>query len=82
MSRDLADTIRALDRMQKLPLAGPEMEARIQHEVLPALEQLELQLRRKMDDAKGGARDPSAERIPPGYADRVADYFRRLSRAQ
>jgi hypothetical protein len=82
MSRDLADTIRALDRIGKLPLAGPEMEARIQREVLPALEQLELQLRRKMDDAKGGARDSSAERIPPGYADRVADYFRRLSRAQ
>jgi hypothetical protein len=82
MSRDLADTIRALDRIEKLPLAGPEMEARIQREVLPALEQLELQIRRKMDDAKGGARDSSAERVPPGYADRVADYFRRLSRAQ
>jgi len=82
MNRDLSDAIRALDRIEKLPLAGPEMEARIQREVMPALEQLELQLRRKMDDAKGGARDPSAERIPPGYADRVADYFRRLSRAQ
>jgi hypothetical protein len=80
--RGLSDAIRALDRIEKLPLAGPEMDARIQREVMPALEQLELQLRRKVDEAKGGARDPSAERIPPGYADRVADYFRRLSRAQ
>ena len=82
MGRDISDAIRQLDRAEKLPLAGPEMDARIQREILPAIEQIELQLRRKAEESKAGARNPSAERIPSGYADRVADYFRRLSRAQ
>jgi hypothetical protein len=82
MSRDISDAIRQLDRIEKLPLAGPEMDARIRREILPSLEQIELQLRRKVEESKPGARNPSAERIPSGYADRVADYFRRLSRAQ
>jgi hypothetical protein len=82
MNRVISDAIRQLDRFEKLPLAGPEMDARIQREILPALEQIELQLRRKVEESKGGARNSSAERIPSGYADRVADYFRRLSRAQ
>ncbi len=82
ISRGVADAIRQLDSIQKLPLAGPEMDARIQREVLPSLEQIELQLRRKVEDSKAGARNPAPERIPSGYADRVADYFRRLSRAQ
>jgi hypothetical protein len=82
IGRDLADAIQQLDRAQQFPLAGPEMEARIQRQVVPALEQVELQLRRKVDESKGGARNPTMDPVPPGYADRVADYFRRLSKSK
>ena len=61
-------------------LAGPALGDRLQKEVLPAMEQLELQLRRKLDAETGGTvRNPTAEHVQPGYSDKVADYFRRLS---
>jgi hypothetical protein len=48
---------------------------------LPGLEQLELQLRRKLDDKQSGnARTGISEPLPPGYADAVAEYFRKLSK--
>ncbi len=78
----------ALDRVRQLQgspysLSGPELEARLQREVLPNLEQLELQFRRKVDEKNGGqVRNPSIDPVPPGYADRVADYFRRLSKSK
>jgi hypothetical protein len=78
----------ALDRVRQLQnspyaLSGPELEARLQHEVLPNIEQLELQFRRKLDEKTGGqVRNPSTDPVPPGYADRVADYFRRLSKSK
>ena len=71
-----------MDRAQRFPLAGPELDARIQREILPSLEQVELRLRRKLDESQAGARNPASDRIPAGYADKVADYFRRLSRAK
>ena len=78
----------ALDRVRQLQgspysLSGPELEARLEREVLPNLEQLELQFRRKVDEKNGGqVRNPSVDPVPPGYADRVADYFRRLSKSK
>ena len=44
------------------------------------IEQIELQLRRLLDDQAGGVRSGSAEPVPPGYSDAVAEYFRRLSK--
>ena len=78
----------ALDGVRQLQdspyaLSGPELETRLQHEVLPNIEQLELQFRRKVDEKTGGqVRNPSTDPVPPGYADRVADYFRRLSKSK
>ena len=47
------------------------------------IQQVELELRRKVDETGGGSiRSAGNETPPPGYADKVADYFRRLSKSK
>lgn len=59
---------------------NPALLERIRTQVLPALENLELRLREQTPEGKPGeVRHAAAEQAPPGYADAVADYFRRLS---
>jgi len=62
---------------------NPALLEKIHGQVLPALEQLELQLRRQVD---GGQSDQvltgASEKVPTGYADAVAEYFRRLSKTR
>ena len=42
-----------------------------------------MELRRKVDEAGGGSvRSPGAEPVPQGYADAVAEYFRKLSKSK
>ena len=51
---------------------------------LANVEQVELELRRKVADTAGGdgtIRSPGSEQIPPGYSGPVAEYYRRLSSA-
>jgi hypothetical protein len=45
---------------------------------------VEMELRRKVDDTSGGGsiRSPGSEPVPQGYADAVADYFRKLSKSK
>ena len=60
----------------------PLLNERIQS-ALAGVEQVEMELRRKVDDASGGSvRSPGSEPVPQGYADAVADYFRTLSRTK
>jgi hypothetical protein len=63
----------------------PELARRIEH-VEPGaareqLEQIELELRRRIEgDRPGQVHSAPGEPAPPGYADAVAEYFRRLSK--
>jgi hypothetical protein len=60
-----------------------ELSDRIGREVLPQMERLELQLRRKLDEKNGDqVRSAGAEIVPPGYSDKIADYFRKLSKGK
>jgi hypothetical protein len=60
----------------------PLLSERIQS-ALAGVEQVEMELRRKVDDASGGSvRSPGSEPVPQGYADAVADYFRKLSKSK
>jgi len=82
ISKDLRDSIRDLSRLDpQFATNNPELMGRIQAAMLSGVEQVELQLRRMLDDQQGGAvRSDAAEPVPPGYADAVAEYFRRLSK--
>jgi hypothetical protein len=75
-----------LQQLQGLNMANAndkELADRIQREVLPQLERLELQLRRQLDDKDAGqVRTGGADQVPTGYADAVAEYFRKLSKGK
>jgi hypothetical protein len=60
-----------------------ELSQRLSHEVLPEIERLELELRRKLEDKNADqVRSAGSETVPPGYSDAVADYFRKLSKGK
>ncbi len=80
--RDLQSLIREMQRLN--PFTGSndaELSGRIQAAMVADIEHVELELRRKVDEATSGGstRSAGAEPIPQGFADAVAEYFRRLS---
>lgn len=57
-----------------------EMEARLDREILPSLERLEMALNRRLSEETQAPRTGSPEVAPESYRDAVAEYFRQLSR--
>lgn len=82
MSRDVQEFIRDMQRLDPSKFPGnPELVERLRSEFLAGLEQLDLQLRRKLDDQTGGqVRNNASRPAPAGYQEAVAEYFRRLSK--
>jgi hypothetical protein len=81
IGKDLRDTIHDMYRFDpRLASNNPELMNRIESQMLTGVEQIELQLRRLLDDQGGAVRSGSSEPVPQGYADAVAEYFRRLSK--
>lgn len=82
MQKEIEQMIREMQRLDPARFPGnPELVERIRAQFLPRLEQLELQLRRQVEEQQSGSvRSGAGERIPPGYAEQVADYYRRLSK--
>jgi len=81
IGKDLRGTIQDMYRLDpRLSSGNPELMNRIESQMLTGVEQIELQLRRLLDDQGGAVRSGSAEPVPQGYADAVAEYFRRLSK--
>ena len=74
------------DLRQLDPFAGsndPLLAERIQA-ALAGVEQVEMELRRKVEDTTGGGsvRSPGGEKVPAGYADKVYEYYRRLGKVK
>jgi hypothetical protein len=82
--RDIQNLIREMQRIDPKKFAGnPELVEQLRSQVLAGLEQLELQLRRQLDTQQAGsARTGTPQRVPAGYADAVAEYFRKLSKGR
>ncbi len=79
---DIKDLQRELDHLDPRRFPGnPAMLQELHAQVLASMDKLELQIRRAMDDKQSGqVRTGDAQRVPDGYQDSVADYFRRLSK--
>ncbi len=84
MTRDVQELIREMQRLDPKRFPGnPELVERLRTQVLAEMEQIELQLRRKLDEQQGGqVRGGASAPVPPGYANSVAEYFRRLSKSK
>ena len=81
MAADIAELIREMQRLDPSRFPGnPELLEQLRTQVLPGLEQVELRLRRELETEDGGpVRSGLSRQPPPGYAEAVAEYFRRLS---
>jgi hypothetical protein len=82
--RDIQGLIRDLRNLDPIhmtnePLLGERINA-----ALANVEQVEMELRRKVDDTTGGGsvRSPGNQPVPQGYSEAVAEYFRKLSKSK
>jgi len=81
VAREVQGLIREMQRLDPGRFKGnSELVENLRTQVLANLEQLELQLRRKLDDQTTQVRSNPTRPVPQGYAGSVAEYFRRLSR--
>ena len=83
-ARDLQSLIQEMQRLDPRRFPGnPELINRMLTTVIPSMEQLELQLRRQSGDKQSGdVRTGASDKVPPGYAGAVAEYFRKLSQGK
>ena len=84
-----AELDRLISEMQQLDPrrfpGNPALLGRIDAELLPQIEQMELRLRHKLDSLSPSSsqiRSGSQATAPAGYGDAVAEYFRRLSKGK
>jgi hypothetical protein len=82
LSRDVHDLIRDLQQVDpRLLGAEPARLAMIIDQLVGGVEGVELQLRRLADQQQAGSvRSGASQPVPQGYADAVAEYFKRLAR--
>jgi hypothetical protein len=82
--RDIQNVIRDMRLFDPSLIANdPLLNDRIRA-ALANVEQVELELRRKVDSSTGGGtvRSPGNQPIPEGYLDAVAEYYRKLSQTK
>jgi hypothetical protein len=75
----LIDQMRNLDP-RRFP-GNPALVEQMHQQLVSSVDALELQLRRELEEKQGGAiRNTDPARIPAGYQNSVAEYYRNLSR--
>jgi alpha-glucuronidase len=81
-AKDIAALLQQLRQLDPYTYANdPLLAQRIQAAVMTNVEQVELELRRKVEETNGGdIRSPGTEKVPPGYSDATAEYFKKLSK--
>jgi hypothetical protein len=59
---------------------NPALVEQMRQQLVGNVDALELQLRRQMDETQGGMiRNTDPTKVPAGYQDSVAEYYRKLS---
>lgn len=79
---EIDQLLRRMRQIDPAQIGSPLLSARIENEFLPQLEQVELRLRKELPEQSGAPRAAPSAKAPPGYAEAVAEYFRRLSRGR
>ncbi len=76
--QSLIDQMRSLDP-SRFP-GNPALVEQMHQQLVSGVDALELQLRRQLEESHGGTiRNPDPAKIPAGYQDSVAEYYRKLS---
>jgi hypothetical protein len=82
--RDIQGLMRDLRQLDPVASSNDPLLAERIQAALAGVEQVEMELRRKLDaTTPGGAvRSPGGEKVPQGYEGAVADYFKKLSKGK
>jgi hypothetical protein len=76
--QSLIDQMRNLDP-SRFP-GNPALVEQMHQQLVSEVDALELQLRRQLDTTQGGTiRNADPTKVPAGYRDSVAEYYRKLS---
>jgi hypothetical protein len=76
--QSLIEQMRNLDP-KRFP-GNPALVEQMHQQLVSTVDALELQLRRQLDESRGGAiRNTDPTKVPAGYQDSVAEYYRKLS---
>ena len=76
--QSLIDQMRNLDP-SRFP-GNPALVEQMHQQLVSEVDALELQLRRQLDETQGGTiRNTDPSKVPAGYQDSVAEYYRKLS---
>jgi hypothetical protein len=83
-ARDIQGAIRDLRQVDPFTMSNDPLLAQRIAAALAGVEQVEMELRRKVEDttAGGSVRSPGGEKVPQGYEDKVADYYRKLGKSK
>ena len=76
----MPDDIRPQDLDPRHSNNDPQLNSVINSQVLSEIDQVELILRKKLQANDGSVRSTRPRTAAPGYADAVAEYYKRLSR--
>jgi hypothetical protein len=81
VQKQITDVEHELQKLTIGDIATPELQQRLNREVLPNLEALEVKLRREVEEKGGGqVKSGSTDKVPPGFSTAVEEYFRKLSK--
>jgi hypothetical protein len=81
VQKQIAEVDRELQKLTIGEIATPELQQRLNREILPNLEALEVKLRRQVEEQGGGqVKSGATDKVPPGFSDAVYEYFRKLSK--
>jgi hypothetical protein len=76
--QSLIDQMRSLDP-RRFP-GNPALVEKMHQQLISNVDALELQLRRELEESRGGTiRNTDPTKVPAGYQDSVAEYYRKLS---
>ena len=81
LAREFQDLVRRAQELDPRHMNNdPQLGAVIGAQALSEIDEVELVLRRKLEAGDGSVRSTNPRNIPPGYADSVAEYTKRLSK--
>jgi hypothetical protein len=81
VQKQITDVEHELQKLTIGDIATPELQQRLNREVLPNLEALEVKLRREVEEKGGGqVKSGATDKVPPGFSTAVEEYFRKLSK--
>ena len=80
LAREFQDLMRRAQQLDPRHMNNdPQLSEVIGAQAFSEIDEVELVLRRKLAEGDGSVRSTTPRNTPPGYADSVAEYYKRLS---